>query len=550
MSHLPPLEPPLLAASSRRIGVVLLAFFSLVWAWFIMMYLSGHDPWYRNTDMNAHNIADALCLNAGLSVGNVDQPAAPTKFLLAFDFRIRNALGLLPVWQIKRFSRSPEPLREFSGLVRVARVHSRILVMLLTICAAGFVGHATRRLDAACLTVILLCGSSGLLFHGLLIRPELLCTAFGGVLAPYCVWLSGQTTRPWLRTLWLLLAGIAAGLALLTKLPALFYILLLMAWCCLIPLLRPSVEDSMPSAVLTLAASLGAGAGILGMLLLISPQEGLLDSVAVARLRFAALAIALLPLVSYFAAPTKVGRYLGARVLELSALLAGLLGTLPCWLGLLRTILPAQPAAEYMAKVLNVVFFPDPLVQLFTHAGTAHRVHEIQRFFMETPALFVATVVLVAVLICMQSIPRSSRALASLFLAQGLGMVVMMSKRQFTDQYTIFAQVPLLMVWPIGLAALLDWWRDRAPIIEQYWPVALVASSAMILVLSMPLALASKYYSYQDDATLPVNDLTVTFLYDHEAHPPAYLEAMRRQYTTRKDFVQALDLYLRDPANR
>jgi len=137
-----------------------------------------------------------------------------------------------------------------------------------------------------------------------------------------------------------------------------------------------------------------------------------------------------------------------------------------------------------------------------------------------------------------------------LLLCQGLGMTALMSQRQFLDQYSIFAQVPLLLAWAFGLASLQDWWRDRSPASEQRWPVALATAAAFILVLTAPLDLRSKYHGYQNDASLPVSELTLTYLYDHDAHPPAFLAALKSRYPTRAEFAAELNLFLSTPANR
>jgi hypothetical protein len=110
--------------------------------------------------------------------------------------------------------------------------------------------------------------------------------------------------------------------------------------------------------------------------------------------------------------------------------------------------------------------------------------------------------------------------------------------------------VPRLLAWAFGLAALHEWWLRRAPASEQRWPVALATAAAFILVLTAPMDLRSKYNGYQEDSALPVNELTVTYLYDHDAHPAAYLAALKARYPTRNDFIAELNLFLANPANR
>ena len=62
--------------------------------------------------------------------------------------------------------------------------------------------------------------------------------------------------------------------------------------------------------------------------------------------------------------------------------------------------------------------------------------------------------------------------------------------------------------------------------------------------------LQRKYTTYQNDATLPVNDLSLTFLFDHDAHTLAYRKIMQEHYGGREQFAQTLERFLADPANR
>lgn len=537
-----------------RLLFTILALLALAYDWGSLTHISRTDPWYRNADMNIHNVVDALSLNSGYPPGIVDQPAAPTKFLLALDFRVRNALGDLPVWTAKRFIRSPEIFQDYARLVQVGREHSRALVLLLILVSAGFVAHVTRRYEAACLTIILLCGSAGLLFHGLLVRPELLCTAFGAVLALYAVWLGCRAASPSGRAGWLLLGGLAGGLALLSKLPALYYCLLLCAWCWLTPFLPHPPGARAPSLTVSMGWAIGsglvAGAGLLAVLAQIHVHADLLDPVALFRLRLAASIVALLPLAGFIAASSRWGRYFVQRLLDTAVVLAGVLAAFVLWFGLLRLQLPAESAGQSMAKILNTVFFPDFLVSIFTKPDEAHRLHQFLRFCAETPALIATTALLVGCLLFCRGVTSHTKLLVVLLFAQAGGMSLLLSKRQFTEQYSVFVQVPLLLIWPIALAALQAWWRAHTPVSEHKWPEVLTVGAALLLVLIHPLELRFKYDDYQDDAMVPVSDLTVTFLYDHDAHPAAFVAAMQARYPDRQAFAAELDRYLRDPAHR
>lgn len=531
-----------------------LAAFSLVFAWMNLWHIGRTDPWYRNGDMNAHNIIDALSLNAGFAPGPIDQPAATTKFLLALDFRVRNALGVLPVWQAKRFARSEEPLREYARLVRIGREHSRILVLSFVVICGAFIGHVTRRIEAACIAVTLLCGSSGLLFHGLVLRPELLALAMGGVVALYSGWLASRATTPGRRSFWLVLAGLALGLSLLAKLPALFYALLIPGWLFLAALLPVESGEPNPAAAPattgTIALALMASLALLALAIVTAPRSELINPVALNRIRLMAVAVALLPLVVLVPLQSPVLQFLRARMLDGVTLAAGTMIAFALWFGLLTTILPFDSALSYMARILSLTFYPDPLVDLFTHPGASHRLEQISRFVRETPLLFATTTALTVSLCFIRGIPPRTRALVFTLYFQAAALVFILSKRLFFDQYSIFAQVPLLLCWPISLAALQQWWRERGPAPAQLWPQALALVAALALVLAFPFELRAKYRQYHDDGSLPVNDLTVTFFYDHDVHPPQFLAALKQRYPTREDFRAAIDTFLNNPANR
>ena len=61
---------------------------------------------------------------------------------------------------------------------------------------------------------------------------------------------------------------------------------------------------------------------------------------------------------------------------------------------------------------------------------------------------------------------------------------------------------------------------------------------------------APKYGVYASGTGLPVNQLSVTFLFDHNAHPKEYREIMHERYGARDDFIAALERYLADPNHR
>ncbi len=538
-----------------RWPAVLLSLAVLVLTWFSLEAISRGDPWYRNLDMNSQNTADALAINSGLSPNLIDQPGVPMKFLLALDFRTRHFVGQLPVWNLKKFGASADPLREIPALIRVGRTHSRILVMGFIIAAAALAYSVSRSFTVACLTVILLAGSSGLLFHGLLTRPELLCVGFGNVLALLCTW-CGTLPAPWLRQhLWLLLAGFFCGLAALAKLPGVCYLALSYGWCWLaaltadktapVPIILGAEEDGFWRGLLPAAAT----GGTLWLLFQLSAfQDDELGAVAVGRLRFAAVAIGVLPLLALWPGRRPTWRFVLARSRELTLLGAGALAAFPVGYLLLRSTMPEPAALDYIARTLRLL--ADPAAMMKIHAANQQVGEAFLTFVRRDAFLFLATPALVISLAFVPRVPPRLKAFLVLLLAGGVGLTLLLSKRHFAAQYSLFAQVPFLLVWALGLHQLAGWaaqawgpWLRRLALV-----VVIGAGAAFLLTAHRRTWL--KYEGYQDDAMLPLNNFSLTFLFDHDAHTATYLKIMREHYGNREQFARALEDYLANPDNR
>jgi hypothetical protein len=535
--------------------VISLAVASLVIAWFYLAVISRTDPWYRNTDMNIHNMADALAINSGQSPYRIDQPATLTKFLLALDYRVRHFTGQLPVWNTKKLGGSPDPLPEIRNLIHIGRLHSRVLVMLFILAAAGLTWSVTRNPEATCLAVILLCGSAGVLFHGLLVRPELLCVFLGNILALHCTY-RATASQPGIKShLWLFLAGLLGGLSVLEKLPGMGFLAACYAWCWLAALLAPSrpPESSAEAGPgrrweygLLPAA---AGGTVLWVLFMVVKQPGVYDPVAVMRLRAAAVFVALLPLHALVTVRHRLVSFLLTRCTELAFLAAGALLALPLCYGLFRIVLAEAPASYYLAQNIQLFLNPGPLMKVLL-AVKPDVGREFMQFFRDSPVLFIGASGVVLAVAALRSVPRTSKALIALLTVVAFALTLLMSRRYFTAQYSIFPQVPLLLALALSLAAVLGRQREPHPADARHWGVPLLLAAAFVIMLTGYLRVRTKYLNYQDDAAVPVSSLTLTFLFDHDVHPPGYLKAMKDHYGDRDHFAEALRLYLADPANR
>ena len=535
----------------HRTMVIGLALASLVIAGVWLTVISRSDPWYRNTDMNMYNMADALSINSKVAPNGIDQPGLTVKYLLAVDFRLRHDLGLLPVWNLKKFDASPDPLREIPALVRIERIQSR-LMLLLVILAAGWLIHSiTRSLDATCLSVVLLCGSSGLLFHGLLSRPELLCVGFGNVLALACVWRATARPRGLGRDLWLLLAGIFVGLAALTKLPGFCYLIPCYAWCWLAALTdRTPLAASAPAAGGRILLPAAGSVTLFLLLFQLTSSYEAFDPLAALRLRVAAVGVGLLPLLALWTGRQRVRTFLIDRGQELALLGAGLLVSLSVTYGALRAILPEPVAVAYLSRVLHLLVNPRSTLSILL---TAHPdvAHEFLAFFKETPLLFIGTTMAVVAAGLSRAVPVRLRLFSALLLLTGLGMTVVMSQRYFTDQYSIFPQVPMLLACVLILTGLVRAHSGEPPSNPgRHWAFPVALAAAFVLMVTGYFRVEPKYTAYHSDAGLPVNDLTLTFIYDLDVHPAAYRQVMTRHYGDRAHFARRLQEYLADPANR
>ncbi len=528
-----------------------LALLALVIAWVCMTRISSEDPWYRNTDMNMHNLVDALAINSNISPNPFAQPAVPLKYLLALDYRIRHYLGVLPVWNMKKFGDSADPLREIPRLIRIERVQSRVLVIALILAAGVLVHTVTRDFTAACGGVILLCSGAGLLFQGLLIRPELLCVGFGNILALGCAWRATLASRWPARHGWLFLAGLLGGAAALEKLPGVCYVALCYGWCWLSALIArrtdPADQTGQPGFRAGLLPAAG-GVSVLWLLWQLDSFHDELGPVVLGRLRFAAVAIAVLPLLVLRTGRHPLRVFLTERARELALLGGGALAALPLSYLLLRGVMTEQPASHYMTGVLHFLVNPAPYMESFLSGKEAARL-ALLTSLKDTPFLFGGAALLAGGVWLVRPVPLRLKAFMGLLLAAALGLTYLMSKRHFSHQYSVFPEVPLLLVWTLGFHALVLGWRSRRPV-QAAWTGLLVCLASLALVLTVHRRVQPRYYFYQDDVSLPVNHLTLTFLFDHDAHAAAYLKIMRDHYGSREEFARVLEKYLADPAHR
>ena len=543
----------ILSSWSSRL-TVFVAITAIAMAWFRMEDISRVDPWYRNTDMNIQNITDALAINAGIPPDLIDQPGVTSKFLLALDYRIRHHFGFLDVWNMDTLGHYESPLKELPTLISVGRVHSRTLVLMLIILAGWFAYSVTRETSAMALTITILCGSTGLLFHGLLTRPELLCVCLGVILAFACTFRAINSSR-WQRKYgWLFLAGIFVGLSTLSKLPGLVYLFACYAWCWLAPLIDTQRKigthsDQRPDigfwrGILPVAG----GISMLWLLFHLETYHDTIGPVSTLRLHIAATGASLLPLVSLWKTSHPLWRYLRERCSELALLGSGALSSLPIIYLLLRGVLGESGAADYIARILHYVFNPSPSLAILIDSPRVDLV--FLQYFHEDTFLFISVIVLALCIFPIRAIPLRVKALVSFLFLTGMGMIIIMSKRHFTPHYAVFFHVPFILAGALSLYAWAEWFRQKYSTwhLSQY-AMPLLTIIAFIVTLTVSPRLQHIYNIYQNDATLPVNEFTLTFLYDHDSHTSEYLKIMEDHYKDRNDFRLMLERYISETKN-
>lgn len=534
------MSPPPQAPGRRALFTVLAAF-ALVYAWISLRQLSAVRHWLYDAETNTPVVVGALSLNSGYAPDPAGQLNAPGQLLLALDLRVRNSLGSLPAWNVMRLVGSSEPLDEYARLARISRTHSQLLVFVFVLLAATFVRLVTRRWEAFCLAIIVLCGSTSLFCHGLLLLPDLVGSLCGTVLAPLAAWRGSLTPAPGRRTFWLWLAGLGCGLALLSHHLAIWHCALLGVWCGLAP--WPPTKSATPDRAAdvnrrwTIALCLAASLGLIGLLMQLPAHASALEPVSLRRMRLAAGIVALLPLVAMLAPRGHADRRLAQGTQQLATMLAGILSVFLLWFALLLLLLPAESANACMAKALNTVFYPD-------YSPTYLSSSNWTRCLLEAPALFAATTGLTVWVLCLRGIPASIKSLLGLLLAQGLGLAVLFGGRQGLELSGWAFHAPLLLVWPIALASLHPWWQARAPASEHKWPVVLTAGASFLMVLIQPIGLRFKLGGQPNPAMPPLDVRAITALYDQPTYPREFLAGMKSRYPTRAAFTAELERFL------
>lgn len=533
-----------------RLALLLLAAVALVLAWRGMTEAARPDPWFDNLDSNLHDAVDALAINSSIAPVRTDQPGLTSKYLLALDYRIRHFSGVLPVWNLKKLGGHPDPIQVLPELILLSRTHARILVLLFIVATAGLMHAVMRSLETTMLSLILLAASSGLLFHGVVSRPELLCVWFGTVVAPACAWQATAKGGAGARPGWLFLAGLATGLAALTKLAGGCYLLSLYGWCWVAARVEehPAAPVSRNRRLAGIVLPVGSSAVMFWLLFRLDLVSGIMADVTLARLRVAAALVGTLPLLLLWTDRRRPGEFLRHRALELAWIVGGVLAAIGLAFGALRAVMAAPAALTYLARVLELVVHPDPVLQYLMPLSPQLTL-ELQHFVMELPFLLAGTTVAAWAAMLARSAPLRLRILIGLLWFNGIAMMLFVARSGYQEFLGLLAEVPLLLLCPLSLLAL-GVWRPRVPGSGPHWAVPPILTGVAVILLTVSLRLDLKCRSAQTEIAPPLRPQSITFLYNHDVHPERYRQIMSQHYGNRENFTAALRRYLADPANR
>ena len=502
-----------------------------------LVKISKFDPWVHNLDMDINNVANALFINADQPGGMFDQPGLPMKVLLAWDYRLRHKTGGLTVWNFEELESSQDPISAIPLLVDVGRVHYSALVGLFILGVGFLVFEITRNFGSAALGVILASGSSGLLFHGLLSRPELLCAFFGLVAGIFFMW---RGTKAGLHGLWLFGAGVCVGFATLTKLPGVIFSLIFCGWILvheIFGILEKRQQaagegDQQPASGLVWSSLLViAACGSTWWIVhgLIGPPIGI-NLVDANRLQLAAGGLAcftFLILILRVRLPVRVHRV----ILGFLAIVGGALASLP----MLRTTMSARGAGHYIKNVIHTLVTPSDTISAY--ASNTRVPVEFIKFLKHDQWLFAVAGVSIVLSVFFFRGQRRLHVVLVVFYALAAAMAALLARRYFIIHYVIFVQVPLVIV----LALSFDQLRKQLMIVRGRTAAWMATAGAGLISFALVFfgvaRLKREYASYQGYADLSNQ---VEMLYRTGSLPGDYRRLMVKRYGDAANFERSL----------
>ena len=183
----------------------------------LSLYRNRHEIWFANPDQDSAIVLNALYVNADGITNYWDHPSHGSYYVYAGMYRIMEKLHLLDMSNLGQLGASKNPLLPLSEVYYKSRWISILICILCALAFGGIFYGATRKWTwgAAALGLYLI-ASGGLFFQSLVIRSELVSLWFS--LVAFAGIILASRAQDWVRSsLWVGLAGLFFGMAMLTK---------------------------------------------------------------------------------------------------------------------------------------------------------------------------------------------------------------------------------------------------------------------------------------------------------------------------------------------
>lgn len=198
------------------------AFALAAWAY---LWLSGRFPFYFIWDMDLATVLDVVALRSGLHPDHVNHPGFGMYLVLELWIRLTQAFGMVSAVSLDALAGAMSPLACVAELTEAVRVLSPIMC-LASAFSLGLALSRLLRLPVFLVPLVYaaLLSQSSFFYHASMNRTELYAIFYWslGLLALAC---SANGSNGRARVAWILGSGLCLGLAMLTKLQIVLYVL-------------------------------------------------------------------------------------------------------------------------------------------------------------------------------------------------------------------------------------------------------------------------------------------------------------------------------------
>ncbi|QWR78201.1 hypothetical protein [Candidatus Magnetomonas plexicatena] len=185
-------------------------------------------PFYFIWDMDHQVLLDLLQINSGSLPSNLTHPGFGIKLLLYLTHKTAYALKYISISGFNDLYKSVSPLACVAELTDFYRRHSPVLAILTVLFLWSSLNIIFKPKWWVSLFVLIFLGfQESLFYHSAMIRSELYCVFYWSCAVFFSAYAANASNRS-LRNISLVLAGMFAGLSLLTKVQAVMYIFFIM----------------------------------------------------------------------------------------------------------------------------------------------------------------------------------------------------------------------------------------------------------------------------------------------------------------------------------